>query len=181
MTKPKLQKEEPELLQIAHLGHSVIRTVAKDVADIASSDIQELIETMFATCVDAHGVGLAAPQVYKKLRLFVMIPNSKSPRAKPIAIINPKIISVGKDIKKDWEGCLSIPGIRGLVPRQTLIKVEFNNREGKRIKKAFKDFDARIFQHEYDHLEGIVFLDRTDSKDLITEKEYQKLLKKKTK
>ncbi len=179
MPKPKLQKEDPELLQIAHLGHSVIRATTKDVTDVSSPDIQELIDTMFATCMDAPGVGLAAPQVYKKLRLFVMIPNPKNARAKPIAVINPKIISMGKEIKKDWEGCLSIPGIRGLVPRHTTIKVEFIDREGKKVVKIFKDFVARIFQHEYDHLDGIVFLDRTDSKDLITEKEYQKILRKK--
>ncbi len=179
MPKTKVQHEEAELLQIAHLGHPVIRSVAKDVSDVSSKSIQNLIDTMIGTCLDAPGVGLAAPQVYKKLRLFVMNPNVKAAHPKLIAVINPKIISVGKEIKKDWEGCLSIPGIRGLVPRYTTIKVEFIDRDGKKVIKTFKDFSARIFQHEYDHLDGIVFLDKTDPKDLVTEKEYQKILRKK--
>lgn len=181
MTRKLIIKEEPELLQIAHLGNPVIRTITKEVSNITSSDIQKLISAMLATCMDVPGVGLAAPQVYKKIRLFIMIPNPKNSRAKSIVVINPKIISTGKEIKKDWEGCLSIPGIRGLVPRHTTIKVEYFDREGKKQTKTFKDFVARIFQHEYDHLDGIVFLDRTESKDLITEKEYQKILKKKSK
>jgi peptide deformylase len=80
---------------------------------------------------------------------------------------------------KDWEGCLSIPGVRGLVPRHQKIKVEYTDREGKLHKTEYGDFVARIFQHEYDHLDGIVFLDRMETtKEIIMEKEYQKLMKK---
>lgn len=103
----------------------------------------------------------------------------KVPPLGPIAIINPKIISSSKKIIKSYEGCLSIPGIRGLVPRHKSIDVEFITREGEKLSLTLEDFPARIFQHEYDHLNGIVFLDRTDPKDLVTEKEYQKILKKK--
>ena len=76
---------------------------------------------------------------------------------------------------KGWEGCLSVPGIRGLVPRYRVIEVEYSNREGQIQRQELTDFVARIFQHEYDHLEGIVFLDRVEStQDLMTENEYQK-------
>jgi peptide deformylase len=96
----------------------------------------------------------------------------------PTAMINPKILKKSKEIKKDWEGCLSIPGIRALVPRPTNIEVEYTDRKGKTQKKKYKDFVARIFQHELDHLDGIVFLDRAKSTDMITEKEYLILMKK---
>ncbi len=175
-------KKKPRILSIAQLGNPIIRFTAKEVKDIKDVKIQELIDSMIATCVDSSGVGIAAPQVYEDARIFIVASTPsdrypKAPKMPPTAIINPKIISYSKKTKKDWEGCLSIPGIRGLVPRHTSVKVEFFDREGKKQSKTFKDFVARIVQHEYDHLDGIVFLDRTDSKDLITEKEYQKLMK----
>lgn len=183
MPKVKIQKEEPTLLQIAQLGHPIIRATAKPVENISDPKIQELIDAMIVTCEDASGVGIAAPQVYEQVRLFIVASNPsarypKAPKMKPTAMINPKITFASDVFNKDWEGCLSIPGIRGLVPRHTTIKVEYFDREGKKQTKTFKDFVARIFQHEYDHLDGIVFLDRAESKDLITEKEYQKILKK---
>ena len=90
-------------------------------------------------------------------------------------MINPRLISHSEDRVKDWEGCLSVPGIRGLVSRYRVINVEYTNREGKLERQELTDFMARIFQHEYDHLEGIVFLDRVESTtDLMTEDEYQK-------
>ena len=89
-------------------------------------------------------------------------------------MINPKIMAHSTEIEKGWEGCLSIPGIRGLVPRYQAIEVEYTDRNGKLQKKEFNDFVARIFQHEYDHLDGIVFVDRLDSTfDIVTEQEYQ--------
>ena len=98
----------------------------------------------------------------------------------PTPMINPKLISYNKIIKKDWEGCLSIPGIRGLIPRFTEIKVEYTDRKGKKQTASYTDFVARIFQHENDHLNGILFLDRLETiKDLISDKEYQKLMSKK--
>lgn len=94
----------------------------------------------------------------------------------PTAVINPKIISHSEKISKDWEGCLSIPGIRAPVPRWQSIKVEFTNRQNRIMTRSYHDFVARIFQHEIDHLDGTVFLDRVETtKDIITEKEYQKI------
>lgn len=179
-------KTQSTLLQIAQLGHPVIRKKSLPVKDVNEMYIQKLIDDLTFTVMDVDGVGIAAPQVYQSLRLFILAshPNPRYPNApnmKPTAIINPVILSKSKTTAKDWEGCLSIPGIRGLIPRSTSITVEYTTRDGKKVQKSFKDFVARIFQHEYDHLEGIVFLDRVETtKDLITEKEYQKLIKKKS-
>jgi peptide deformylase len=167
------------LLQISQLGHPILREKAKDVETISDPGIQALIDDMIETCRDVDGVGIAASQVYRPLRLFIIAskPNPRYPNApdmEPIAMINPSILSASDETVKDWEGCLSIPGIRGHVPRHRSVTVSFTDRQGRREEQTFDDFLARIFQHEYDHIEGRVFLDRTDPRDLITEKEYQK-------
>lgn len=173
-----------KLLQIAYLGHKVLRKKAVPVNNIDNKEIQELIDDLITTVKDVDGVGIAAPQVYQSKRIFIITSNPNprypnAPKMKPTAIINPKIISHSTNIVKDWEGCLSIPGIRALVPRYQSMSVEFTNRQGKIQKRQFKDFIARIFQHEHDHLEGIIFLDRLENtKDIVTEKEYQKIVAK---
>lgn len=173
-----------DLLQVAQMGSPVLRKKAKSVVNIKDPMVQKLINDLIATLMDVDGVGLSAPQVYKSLRLFIVAshPNPRYPNApkmKLTAIINPKILAYSKEIKKDWEGCLSIPGIRGLVPRSMEISVEYTTVTGKKVNKIYQDFIARIFQHEYDHLEGIMFVDRLEStKDLISEREYQKMMKK---
>ncbi|MEK7166778.1 MAG: peptide deformylase [Patescibacteria group bacterium] len=173
------------LLQVAELGTPVLRVKAKTVNDTKDPKIQKLIDDLIATVKEVDGVGIAAPQVYRSLRIFIVAsrPNARYPNAPkmaPTAVINPKIISKSSKKEKDWEGCLSIPGIRGLVPRHTVIQVEYIDRKGKLVKRKFVNFIARIFQHELDHLDGIVFLDRLESwLDVITEKEYKKLIAKK--
>ncbi|HWP92654.1 MAG TPA: peptide deformylase [Thermodesulfobacteriota bacterium] len=172
----------PKLLQIAQLGHQILRKKADPVKNVKDIYIQNLIDDLIATVVEVNGVGIAAPQVYEPYQIFVIAshPNLRypdAPKMEPIAIINPKINSHSEDLVKDWEGCLSIPGIRGLVPRYKSISVEYTTRNGERKERELTDFIARIFQHEYDHLNGTVFLDRLESnKDIITEKEYQKLI-----
>lgn len=90
-------------------------------------------------------------------------------------MINPRLLAHSTEVVKGWEGCLSIPGIRGLVPRYQAIEVEYTDRDGNLQKQELTDFVARIFQHEHDHLDGVVFLDRLEStQDIITEQEYQK-------
>src|SRR3989338_9056963 len=179
-----MKKIKGDLLQVAQLGHPVLRKKAKPVKNINDPSVQELIDNLIMTVMDVDGVGIAAPQVYQSLRIFILAshPNPrypKAPKMKPTAVINPKIISFSEEKKKDWEGCLSVPGIRGLIPRALNIKVEYTTRAGKRVGKTFADFVARIFQHEYDHLEGVMFVDRIESsKDIISEKEYQKLMKR---
>jgi peptide deformylase len=116
------------LLQVAQLGHPALRTQAKAVENIADPIIQSLIDDMIATVMDVDGVGIAAPQVYQPYRIFILAshPNPRYPSAPdmpPSAIINPRILSKSETIEKDWEGCLSIPGVRGLVPRYKEIEV----------------------------------------------------------
>lgn len=172
----------PNILTIAHLGHTILRKQTLKVNDINDEQFLKLIEDMMATVEDAKGLGIAAPQVYRSESLFIMAskPSSRYPNApaiKPFAVINPNIINYSEDIEKDWEGCLSIPGIRGYVPRSKTITVEYVSQTGEKIVQNLEGFIARIFQHEYDHLNGTVFLDRLDStKDIISEREYQKIV-----
>lgn len=172
----------PTLRQISQLGHPILREKAKAVENVSDPAIQALIDDMIQTCLDVDGVGIAAPQVYQPLRLFIIAskPNPRYPQApemEPTAIINPTIISTSTEKELGWEGCLSIPGIRGLVSRHQSLIVSFTNRHGQPEEKKFDDFVARIFQHEHDHLDGIVFLDHANPKDLVTEKEYLRIIR----
>jgi peptide deformylase len=137
---------------------------------------------MMLTVKDYNGVGIAAPQVYESYKIFVIASHSNNrypyaPNLEPFALINPEIVSHSEEILKGWEGCLSIPGIRGIVPRYKSVNIKFITREGKIEQIELHDFVARIFQHEYDHINGLVYLDQMESvKDIITEKEYLKLV-----
>jgi len=171
-----------KMLPIAQLGADVIRQIAESVADINSVEIQTLIDSLMHTCRESKGMGIAAPQVYQSKRIFIMSshPNERYPYApimEPLAIINPKITWQSKEIEKDWEGCLSLPGVRALVPRHTTINVSYINREGVSVDTGYDGFLARLFQHELDHLNGKVFIDRVDSTlDIVMEKEFQRIL-----
>jgi peptide deformylase len=129
---------------------------------------------MMDTMAEYHGVGLAAPQVHESLRLFVVAfdptqpdPDDDEP-LEPFAIINPEITPVGDTMVEDWEGCLSIPDIRGKVPRVTEIKVKALNRKGQRIEISARGFTARVILHETDHLDGVLFFDRMRSFETLT-------------
>ncbi|WP_321468374.1 peptide deformylase [Halarcobacter sp.] len=167
---------------IAKLGESILRKKAKKVKNINSEKIQSVITKMI-TCVKvSRGVGLAAPQVFEPYQILIISshPNDRYPNAPLIkneVLINPEIIKKSKKKVKDWEGCLSIPGIRAKVPRYKKIEVKYTTVEGKTKKVIFEDFIARIFQHEYDHLIGKVYLDRVkDNIDIVSEELYFKLI-----
>ena len=149
------------------MGHPVLRAKARalDKAEIRSTAIQKLIDDMLDTMSEYHGVGLAAPQVHEGVRLFVAALDSgdDEEEAEAIAVINPEITIVGSDMVEDWEGCLSIPDIRGRVPRAREIKVRAFDRTGARIELSAHDFPARVIQHETDHLDGVLFFDRMSS------------------
>ncbi|NEQ22804.1 MAG: peptide deformylase [Microcoleus sp. SIO2G3] len=168
-----------ESLQIAQLGNPVLRQQAQIVDNIQDNRLQQLIDHLITTVLAANGVGIAAPQVSESYRLFIVAsrPNPRYPHAplmEPTAMINPRIIAHSTEVVQGWEGCLSIPGIRGLVPRYQAVEVEYTSRDGQVHRQELTDFVARIFQHEHDHLDGIVFLDRVESmQDLMTEQEYQ--------
>lgn len=167
-----------ESLPIAQLGNPILRQKAQPIDNVQDQRIQNLIDALIVTATAANGVGIAAPQVSQSDRLFIVAsrPNPRYPNAPlmaPTAMINPQIIAHSTEIVNGWEGCLSIPGIRGLVPRYQAIEVEYTTRNGKQNRQELTDFVARIFQHEYDHLEGIIFLDRVKStQDLMTDQEY---------
>lgn len=158
------------ILKVARMGHPVLRAVARPIgaAAIKSAAVQKLIDDLIETMVEYHGVGLAAPQVHESLRVFVAVldadDDDQGPSA-PIAIINPEITPVTPNVVEDWEGCLSIPDIRGRVPRATEITVRAFDRQGDRIELRASNFSARVIQHETDHLDGILFVDRMKSFD----------------
>ena len=161
------------ILKVARMGHPVLRRKARamDRSDIRNPVVQKLIDDMIETMVEYHGVGLAAPQVHESLRLFVASldhDEAGESASKPIAIINPEITPVGSEIDEDWEGCLSIPDIRGRVPRTAEIKLRAWDRDGERIELHARHYPARVIQHETDHLDGILFFDRMRSFDSLT-------------
>ena len=161
------------ILKVAHMGHPVLRAKARslDRADIKTAAVQKLIDDMIETMQEYHGVGLAGPQVHEGVRLFVATLDAgrdvENPSA-PIAIINPEITPLTGDLVEDWEGCLSIPDIRGRVPRYRDIKVRALDRNGERIEIRAANFSARVIQHETDHLDGILFFDRMKGFETLT-------------
>jgi peptide deformylase len=159
------------ILKVARMGHPVLRERAQpvDKSDIKDPFFQKLIDDMIETMHEYHGVGLAGPQVHEGLRLFVaMLDDDPDSNGEAIAIINPEIIPNASDKREGWEGCLSIPDIRGMVPRFTDITVVALDRHGKKIELKLKDFPARVAQHETDHLDGVLFFDRMTSMQTLT-------------
>jgi peptide deformylase len=167
--------------EIAQLGAKVLRESAQPVDDVHSVEIRRIIETMRTTLAATQGVGLAAPQISELKRIIIVAsrPTARYPSApmmEPTVMINPFFQAVSNEQEKGWEGCLSIPGIRALVPRYKAIMIQYTDEEGAYNEARLEGFVARIFQHEADHLEGKVYLDRVvDSKDIISESEYFKL------
>ena len=155
------------LLKVALMGHPVLRARAREIgpAELKHASMQKLIDDMIDTMHEYHGVGLAAPQIHEGLRIFVAAigPQNEeplSPGDEPMVFINPVITPVGNEVIEDWEGCLSIPDIRGRVPRARSINVSALDRTGGRIDITSRDFPARVIQHETDHLDGVLFFDR---------------------
>ena len=162
------------ILKVARMGHPVLRAKARalDRGEVKSPAVQQLIDDMIDTMFEYHGVGLAAPQVHEGLRLFVASlddsGDAEASDGEPLVVINPEIAVVGSETVEDWEGCLSIPDIRGRVPRAREMKVRALNRKGERIEVNARDFSARVLQHESDHLDGVLFFDRMRSFDSLT-------------
>jgi peptide deformylase len=172
------------ILKVARMGHPVLREKARAVepAEIVSPEFQRLIDDMFDTMREYQGIGLAAPQIHEGVRLFVaglrtskltgvMSDDDEMPF---IALINPVITPViapgatSIEIDEDWEGCLSIPDIRGKVARPKAVSVAGFNRQGKKIVLQASGLPARVIQHETDHLDGILFFDRMTTFETLT-------------
>jgi peptide deformylase len=167
------------ILPIVRLGRSVLREAAQpvDPARLGSPEIQTLIDDMIETMHDAGGVGLAAPQVDVPLQLFVYLATGADGEEQARVVVNAAVEPEKGDLLEDWEGCLSIPDLRGLVPRHFAVKVHAVDRHGERFSHRAEGYEARVIQHEFDHLNGIVFLDRMrDLRSLAFEDEWQEFV-----
>ncbi len=158
------------ILKVARLGHPVLRKLAEPVSPeaILAPEVQGFIDDLIETMYEYDGAGLAAPQVHVSLQVvaFEVRGNPRYPEAPEIpltVLINPKITPTTEVMAEDWEGCLSLPDLRGRVPRYRAVRVEAYDRGGQKVRFEVQDFHARVIQHECDHLAGKVFLDRMSS------------------
>jgi peptide deformylase len=156
------------ILKVARIGFPVVRQAARELTrkEVRSSEIQRLIDDMIETMYEYEGVGLAAPQVHLPLRLAVLEVPASDERARervPLTVlVNPVVTPLDDEKVAGWEGCLSIPGLRGLVPRWRRVRLEALDRDAKPYTLEASEFHARVIQHECDHLDGGVYLDRMD-------------------
>lgn len=170
------------MTEILKIGDSRLRNQAQKIIEPTEAEIIELAKNLITTAEQANGVGIAAPQIGQSWRVFIVasrpsIRYPHAPQMSPTAMINPVLLSHSNEVVKDWEGCLSVPDVRALVPRYREIEVAYTDIEGKQQYQVLSDFVARIFQHELDHLNGVLFPDRVvATEDLYTEAEYQKLI-----
>jgi len=155
------------ILKVARLGHPVLRMKAQPVPvdQICTAPIQRFIDDMIDTMHEYDGAGLAGNQVHELAQIAVIEveANPRYPDAISIpltVVINPVVIALTDEMEDGWEGCLSVPDMRGMVPRYTAVRLEYHDREGNRQEVDAKDFFARVIQHETDHLNGIVYVDR---------------------
>ena len=155
------------ILKVARLGHPVLRQVARPVPPerIRSTEIQRFIDDMVETMREYDGAGLAATQVHTLLQIAVLEVegNPRYPDAPDIpltVIINPVVTPLADEMEDGWEGCLSVPDMRGMVPRYTAVRLQCRDRGGEPVEVEARGFFARVIQHETDHLLGKVYLDR---------------------
>ena len=159
------------ILKVAKMGHPVLREKARavDKSELKSPAVQHFIDSMIDTMHEYTGVGLAAPQVHESLRVFVAMLNADdNGEGDTLVFVNPELTVTGDQTVEGWEGCLSIPDIRGRVPRAQHIVVSALDRHGKRFELKLQDFSARVVQHENDHLDGVLFFDRMKSMESLT-------------
>jgi peptide deformylase len=148
------------LLKIARMGHPVLWQVAEPVDDPGAPDIRRLAADMIETMLDAPGIGLAAPQVHVPLRMFVLhVPAARSggEAVPPTVVINPRFEPTDDEMVLRWEGCLSIPGLRGAVPRHVRIRYRGVDCDGREVGGEVDGLHANVVQHEYDHLDGVLY------------------------
>ncbi len=160
------------ILKIAKMGHPVLRRVADPLGDPKHPAVTDLIASMVDTLADAGGTGLAAPQVHMPVRLLVYFVSQRrlAPGEEEVplrALINPEIELLGDEIIYDWEGCLSVPGLTGLVPRFNSLRLSAVLETGEEIEEEVHGFHARVLQHEFDHLDGILYPERMNDLSLL--------------
>lgn len=159
------EREEPSLSvrNLTFMGNPVLRRPAHPVPDLDDPAVQALIDDMVETMGEAGGIGLAAPQVGQSLRIIVAMPagsREELEEARPLVLVDPVLEPAGMEMVDGLEGCLSIPGLRGIVPRHRQVRFEGRDRSGQAVGGLASDLFARILQHEVDHLDGILFLER---------------------
>jgi peptide deformylase len=176
------------ILKIARMGHPVLGTIARSVPDPTAPEIRRLVNDMIETMIDANGAGLAAPQVHVPLRVVIFqAPGERSDpglageeafdHTAPLTVlINPEIAVMEPQTEGGWEGCLSVPGLRGYVERPAHIRYRGLGPDGKMIERTARGFHARVVQHECDHLDGKLYPSRmSDLSRLVFESELRHL------
>ena len=147
------------------MGHPVLREKSKPVETTGTAELRALISDMKETMAAQNGAGLAAPQigVSQRVVIFGVTTNPRYPDAEEVpftVLVNPKLTYLTRDVEQDWEGCLSVPGMRGVVPRYTQLRYTGTDEEGNPIDRVASGFHARVVQHEVDHLDGILYPQR---------------------
>ncbi|HSS26406.1 MAG TPA: peptide deformylase [Usitatibacter sp.] len=150
---------------VLRMGHPVLRERAKPVEDLGSAELKRLVADMKETMAFKNGAGLAAPQigVSQRVVIFGVEANPRYPDAEPVpftVLVNPKLVMLTREVEEDWEGCLSVPGMRGVVPRYTKLRYTGFDEDGNAIDRVAEGFHARVVQHECDHLDGILYPQR---------------------
>jgi peptide deformylase len=161
------------ILKIARMGHPVLRARARKVeaAEVKSPAFQKLVDDMIETMREYDGIGLAAPQVHEGVRLALIgIEDGRGQdhSIRVLPVVNPEIAPVGKETEEDWEGCLSLPKLRGRVVRPSHIQIRALDRRGNKMELDLEGYPARVAQHEIDHLDGVLFIDRMKSLETLT-------------
>ncbi|MEO5694594.1 MAG: peptide deformylase [Usitatibacter sp.] len=151
--------------EVLRMGHPVLREQAVEVEKLGSPELRELIADMKETMKAQNGAGLAAPQigVGQRVVIFGVAENPRYPDAEEVpftVLVNPKITLLTREVESDWEGCLSVPGMRGVVPRYTRLRYTGFDEDGNPIDRVAEGFHARVVQHECDHLDGILYPQR---------------------
>lgn len=152
------------ILKIARMGHPVLRARAEEVEDLGDPEISQLVDNMIETMVDAHGRGLAANQVHVLKRVVIYIPPTDDENmeegeepAEVRVLINPELEKLTEETEEGWEGCLSVPEMRGVVPRVKRVRLRAMSHNGTAIDEELSGYHARVVQHECDHLNGILY------------------------
>jgi len=151
--------------EVLRMGHPLLRERAKPVDGVGTPELRSLVADMKETMAAKEGAGLAAPQigVSQRVVIFGVTRNARYPDAEEVpftVLVNPKIVMLTRDVESDWEGCLSVPGMRGVVPRYTKLRYTGTDEEGNPIDRVAEGFHARVVQHECDHLDGILYPQR---------------------
>lgn len=162
-------------MKIAQIGEAILRQPARKINpdEFNRNELQDFSEALLNTMLEANGIGIAAPQVFdpRAMMFIASRPNVRYPNApqmEPLLLINPLIVAQDNDLVWEWEGCLSVPGLRGKIARPDWVEVHYQNLQGDKLHQRFEGFVARIFLHEFDHLIGLTWLDHiVDSKHIM--------------